>query len=101
MTTVAAVYVAPAARPLTELHIPEDGWLVDLAAGVMPSTRCGLPMAPDELWVEVPKRRGDRVCRECGGELVAAPGLWLRPGGCSSPSVSLYHRQNDLLQCFA
>jgi hypothetical protein len=54
-------YTAPASKLLTVLHIPgEDG-----PDG--PRTRCGLPMAEQEMWLPVDLRAGDAVCRGCQG----------------------------------
>ncbi len=67
-------YAAPA-RVLTELHIPEDP--AELAAACLePVTRCGLAMNPEEMWTEVDRRPGDRVCAGCSGEPEREPGLW-------------------------
>jgi len=53
------VYVAPAARVLTELHRPAaDGT----------QTVCALPFDEGELWVPVECREGDRVCWVCEAE---------------------------------
>ena len=62
------IYCAPAARPLTRLHIPEDG--ADLAApyGAEGLTRCGLVMVWAEVWVAVARRPGDYICGPCLGE---------------------------------
>jgi len=49
-------YVASAARPLADLHIP-DGAV----------TRCGELMDADDLWMPVERRPGDRVCAGCEG----------------------------------
>lgn len=68
-------YVAPAAKILTELHIPEDP--AELAAACLePVTVCGLAMDESELWRPVERAEGDRVCAECAGVAVAEPGLW-------------------------
>ena len=69
-------YAAPAVRPLTVLHIPEPGWETDAAAGVVPVTRCGQPMAVEEMWLPVERRDGDKVCAGCEGAAVTEPGLW-------------------------
>jgi len=50
-------YVAPASRALTELHVADDG------DGRF--TVCGLIMRIGELWREVERRPGDRVCLRC------------------------------------
>jgi len=54
-------YVAPARRALSVLHVAEPG------AG--PVTVCGLLMRIDELWREVERRPGERVCLRCAGEV--------------------------------
>ena len=52
------MFVAPASKLLTVLHIPDQ----DDAA----YTQCGLPMEPDELWIPV-ERDTEPVCGACQG----------------------------------
>jgi hypothetical protein len=71
-------YVAPARFALDCLHVPGTGSTVGELAGDVPLTRCGTPMAGDELWQPVERKDGDRVCTACDG-LEAAPdedALW-------------------------
>ena len=65
-------HVAPAARPLTVLHVPEPFALDDDD----PRTRCGLVMAAADLWQSVERRDGDRVCPACAGAQQSAEALW-------------------------
>lgn len=51
------VYVAPASRPLTVLHIADE----DAANG----TACGMIMRDDEHWLATERRPGERVCLVC------------------------------------
>lgn len=66
------VYVAPARRLLGDLHIP--------AGETPPATRCGEPMGEDELWQEIERQPGDKVCPGCEGRTVQpqvrGEGLW-------------------------
>lgn len=55
------MYVAPAVKILTVLHIADLG-----DGGGEPSTRCGLPMEPHEVWLPV-KRDAEPVCGACQG----------------------------------
>jgi len=61
------VYCAPLDRPLSVLHIAEDGAAFDEPRGAEPLTRCGLMMRDDEHWIAVRLRVGDRVCLVCAG----------------------------------
>ena len=62
---MSAVYCAPLDRPLSVLHIAEDGAVFDEPRGAEPLTRCGLIMRDDEHWIAVSPRDGDRVCVSC------------------------------------
>lgn len=60
-------YCAPAIRPLTRLHIAEDGADLGAPPGCEGLTRCGLVMAQAELWVRLRPRPDEQVCRSCLG----------------------------------
>jgi len=55
------MYVAPATKVLTVLHIPDIG-----DGGGEPRTRCGLPMEPGDMWLPV-RRDAEPVCGACQG----------------------------------
>jgi hypothetical protein len=74
----ALVYCAPIDRPMTVLHVAEDGAAFDEPRGAEPLTRCGLIMRDDEHWIAVRLREGDRVCLGCLG--IGRPGHELAQG---------------------
>jgi hypothetical protein len=55
------VFVAPASKLLTVLHIADIG-----DGGEEPRTRCGIAMDPAGLWQSV-ARDNEPVCRACQG----------------------------------
>ena len=76
-------YVAPSDRPLSVLHIPEDGADLEAPAGCEPLTKCGLLMVSGHLWQVIQRRPGDRVCGGCRGvrgRPWTQPGLWPKGG---------------------
>jgi hypothetical protein len=61
-------YCAPARRSFEVLHIAENGADFHAAAGCEPLTACGLVMARDDLWLPIPRRPDDEICRACSGD---------------------------------
>ena len=60
-------FVAPLARPVRHLHIAEDEAVID-DPDIVSMTMCGLLMLEHELWVEIIRHQGDRLCYACADE---------------------------------
>lgn len=67
----AVTYTAPASKLLTVLHVADEAAPED-----EPRTRCGLEMAPEEMWLDVEMRAGDACCRQCQGLSDGQEPMW-------------------------